>query len=75
MYSGVPQVDLDTDCTTSFLEKPKSHSLSCGRGHGPCSSMLSSCVEGTISFTSCGLTSRWSNHKPPGRSSMQALAL
>ena len=45
MYSGVPQVLLLTDCMTSFLENPKSQSFSCGRGHGPCSSMLSSCTE------------------------------
>ena len=46
MYSGVPQVLLLTDCMTSFLENPKSQSFSCGRGHGPCSSMLSSCSRG-----------------------------
>ena len=44
MYSGVPHVDFDTDCTTSFLLNPKSHSFSCGRGQGPCSSILSSCM-------------------------------
>ena len=48
MYSGVPQVLLLTDCMTSFFENPKSHSLSCGRGHGPCSSMLSSCGDVSV---------------------------
>ena len=44
MYSGVPQVDLDTDCPTSSLLYPKSQIFRIGRGHSPCSMMLSSCA-------------------------------
>ena len=50
MYSGVPQVDLDTDCPTSSLLYPKSQIFRMGRGHSPCSIMLSSCAVTDPSF-------------------------
>ena len=66
MYSGVPHAVLHTDCVTSSLLYPKSHSFTLGRGCRPSSRMLSSCaVRASRTFDQrrqrtpgCGLSTR-----------------
>ena len=72
MYSGVPQAVLHSDCVTSSLLYPKSHSLMLGRGCCPSSSTLSSCTDSNRTSTNDETQNSLNRDQPRPRASDEA---